>query len=141
MNTNIKERLVSFIKTTGLSQKGFEQKVGLSNGYINNISKGIGAEKLQNILKHFPDLNKDWLINGEGEMLISTQKKEADNALLSLIEKKDGIIQEQAMEIGRLQERVRQLEQQKGDYQKKYNTKYAYRDYGMVADNPNLAQK
>ena len=69
MKTTVKERLILFAKTNGLSQKAFERKAGLSNGYINNISKGIGAEKLQKILSTFPQLNEGWLISGEGEML------------------------------------------------------------------------
>lgn len=42
---------------------------GLSNGYVNNISKGIGADKLQRILGAYPMLNQDWLLTGEGEMV------------------------------------------------------------------------
>lgn len=43
----------------------------MSTGYINNISKGIGSEKLLNISEKYPQLNTSWLINGEGEMLRS----------------------------------------------------------------------
>lgn len=69
METTVKQRLIIFIKKKGLSQKRFEESVGLSNGYVNNISKGIGAEKLQRILYAFPDLNQTWLLTGEGPML------------------------------------------------------------------------
>lgn len=33
------------------------------------MRKGFGSEKLENVLKAFPDLNRDWLLYGEGEML------------------------------------------------------------------------
>lgn len=72
METSVRERLILFAKTNGLSQRAFERKAGLSNGYINNISKGIGAEKLQKILATFPQLNESWLMSGEGEMLNDT---------------------------------------------------------------------
>lgn len=65
----VKERLVAFIKEKGLSQSRFEKMTGLSNGFVNNISKGIGADKLQKILGVYPDLNTTWLLTGEGEML------------------------------------------------------------------------
>lgn len=66
---SIKQRLILFIKGKGLSQGRFEKAVGLSNGFVNNISKGIGAEKLQKIISVFPDLNQNWLLTGEGAML------------------------------------------------------------------------
>ena len=66
---SIKERLILFIKEKGLSQGRFEKAVGLSNGFVNNISKGIGAEKLQKILCVFPELNQSWLLTGDGDML------------------------------------------------------------------------
>ena len=69
METSVKQRLIKFIKKKGLSQKKFEESVGFSNGYVNNIAKGIGAEKLQRILNVYPDLNQQWLLTGEGEML------------------------------------------------------------------------
>ncbi len=70
METTVKQRLIYFIKSKGFSQGRFEKEVGLSNGFVNNISKGIGADKLQRILRSFPDLNQSWLLNGEGEMLL-----------------------------------------------------------------------
>lgn len=71
MERTVKERLVMFIKNRGLSQKRFEAMVGLSNGYVNNISKGLGASKMAEISLHFPELNQQWLLTGEGEMLNS----------------------------------------------------------------------
>lgn len=70
----VKDRLVAFIKHKGLSQSRFEKSVGLSNGFVNNISKGIGADKLQRILCVYPDLNSDWLLNGVGDMVISKEQ-------------------------------------------------------------------
>lgn len=66
----MKERLLEFVKYTGLPVYQFEKLCGLSNAYIKNMSKGIGAEKLECILKQFPELNRDWLLHGVGNMLV-----------------------------------------------------------------------
>lgn len=69
METTIKQRIVRFIKANNLSQKRFEESAGLSNGFVNNIVKSIGADKLHKIATAFPMLNTEWLLTGEGEML------------------------------------------------------------------------
>lgn len=52
-----------------LTQKEFECRCGMSNGYVANIRKGIGNDYLLSIAQQFPQLNRDWLVYGEGEML------------------------------------------------------------------------
>lgn len=69
METSVKQRLINFIEYKGLSIRKFEQNVGVSNGFVNNISKGIGADKLQKILSIYPELNQAWLLTGEGDMI------------------------------------------------------------------------
>ena len=69
METTVKQRLMQFLKYKGLSQKRFEAAVGLANGYVNNIRRSVTEDKLQQIALHYPELNKAWLLTGEGEML------------------------------------------------------------------------
>ena len=78
MENEVKQRLIDFLRYKNLSQCKFERACGLSNGYINNLKKSIGTEKLQNIIGAFPDLNIEWLLYGEGEM-IKTQPFTAIN--------------------------------------------------------------
>lgn len=66
---DIKDRLLEFIKYMNLNNSKFEKAAGLSNGYLNNSKGNIGAEKLEDILKAYPMLNRFWLLLGEGEML------------------------------------------------------------------------
>ena len=66
---SVKQRLIEFIKYNNLGQGAFEKKVGLSNGYVNNIRNSIQPDKLHKIALQFPDLNKGWLMTGEGEMI------------------------------------------------------------------------
>lgn len=72
METSVKQRLIQFVKYKGISQRKFESTIGVSNGFINNISKSIGAEKMQRIESAFPEINKIWLLTGEGDMLNNT---------------------------------------------------------------------
>ena len=69
METTVKQRLENFIEFKNLKKARFESLCGLSNGYVANIKKGIGYEILEKILRVFPELNRDWLLYGEGTML------------------------------------------------------------------------
>lgn len=75
----MKERLLEFVRYTGMPVYQFEKLCGLSNAYIKNMSKGIGADKLEHILNKFPELSKQWLLYGEGSMLVEQPKHIADN--------------------------------------------------------------
>ena len=68
----IKERLMTFIKSQGISRSEFERRCSLSNGYVNNIREGMGSDKVENVLRAFPLLNRSWLINGDGNMLLDS---------------------------------------------------------------------
>ena len=69
METGIKNRVSEFIAHKGITIKEFELRCGLSNGYINAMRKGFGRGKLNNVLTEFPELNREWLLYGEGDML------------------------------------------------------------------------
>lgn len=69
MEQTVKQRLSLFIKHKGISQRSFERNVGVSNGFVNNILRTIGADKLQKILYAYPEINQTWLLTGEGPML------------------------------------------------------------------------
>ena len=66
---NVKDRLSAFIRYKGLTIRDFEKSCGLSNGYVNSIRQGIGSAKLQDILSVYPEINRDWLVYGDGNML------------------------------------------------------------------------
>lgn len=68
----VKERLMQFISQKGMIVSEFERVCGLSNGYVGNIKKTVGKRGLSDILRIFPELNKGWLLTGEGEMLNPT---------------------------------------------------------------------
>lgn len=68
MESTVKERLVRFIKHSGLSVNAFEKKCGFSTGFVGNMRKSMQPDKIQTISKLFPTLNTNWLMTGEGEM-------------------------------------------------------------------------
>lgn len=78
----IKDRLKLFIEKENISKSRFERSVGLSNGYISNIKCKIGVDKLERILKQYPQINRDWLFFGTGNMYNSTSQTETKNSLL-----------------------------------------------------------
>lgn len=65
----LKERIDSFLEYKKITRSFFEKASGLSNGYTRNIKGSIGNTKLSGILNAFPEINKVWLITGEGEMI------------------------------------------------------------------------
>ena len=66
----VKERLLEFIRHLEIGVATFERSCGLSNNYVRNIRNGISPKKLSDILRAYPQLNKNWLLFGEGEMCL-----------------------------------------------------------------------
>ena len=115
----ILERLKEYIDFKGISIAAFEKSIGMSNASFGKSLKNkgaIGTDKLENILSVYTDISPIWLISGVGDMIAkdhSTKQLTIEDKLLSIIQEKDIVIQEQAEEIGQLRERREQLERQK----------------------------
>lgn len=75
MENAVKQRIMEFIRYKKLPVVKFESMCGLSCGYIRNMRKGFGVEKLNNIRNMFPELNPMWLLYGQGEMIVSEAEK------------------------------------------------------------------
>ncbi len=71
MNTedDVKSRLSSYLEHKGISKAEFGRAIGVSAAYITSMRKSIQPDKLKIIAKVYPDLNRDWLLYGDGEML------------------------------------------------------------------------
>ena len=76
MNSTVKERLLLFLKSQGISQRTFTKTVGLSPAFVNSIRVSIQPKTVEKICKCYTQLNSSWLLTGEGEML----KKEGEAA-------------------------------------------------------------
>lgn len=66
---SVADRLKEYISYKKTTNAEFERTIGASNGYINSIRRSIGVDKLEQIEHNFPELNTQWLLKGEGEML------------------------------------------------------------------------
>ena len=80
MKGTVKDRTIEFVRFKKLSMKEFEKLCGLSSGYVTSMRKGFGVDKLNNVLTAFPELNREWLLYGEGDMLRTvTQEAHGNN--------------------------------------------------------------
>ena len=82
MEVSVKQRLIEYIEKKGLSIREFEKMCGLSNGYMKSLRHAPKADKLSAILSAYPDLNRVWLLTGEGNMTnddIIQNNKNGDN--------------------------------------------------------------
>ncbi len=79
MDNSVNERLKLFIKSLRISVNKFEVQCGLSSSYVNNIKKP-SFEAIDKIKKVYPQLNDEWLLTGEGDMILSINKSVAEDA-------------------------------------------------------------
>jgi len=67
-------RIKEIIQFTGLNQKEFAEKIGISGNAITELlkgrSKGLSEQSLYALVKNF-NVNINWLLTGEGEMFVS----------------------------------------------------------------------
>lgn len=83
------QRLKKYIDYKGISVAAFERSIGMSNASFGKSlknGKGIGSDKLENILRIYDDLSPTWLLSGEGDMT-----KPSENSLndFPLVEEPD----------------------------------------------------
>lgn len=81
-------RTLEFIEFKGIKKSNFYKQIGLSNGYLDKV-KELGADKIESIIKEYPDLNLQWLITGKGEML---KNSEDPSKLISIDENNAGYL-------------------------------------------------
>ena len=73
------DRLMEFIKYAGLSARQFDISIGAGNGYTLRMKKNnasIGSDVIESIIRTYPQLNVEWLLTGEGEMLKKDRQEE-----------------------------------------------------------------
>ena len=66
----VAERLKQYLEFKGLTPKDFERITSLGNGTSSKLSPNTRSTTLRRIERSGVDLNVNWLMTGEGEMLI-----------------------------------------------------------------------
>jgi len=79
MESDITKRIKEYVLYKGIRVNQFEQLCNLSNGYVNQIKRSIGEEKLKTISRRFPDLNISWVLTGIGNMIQNQDIKDPNN--------------------------------------------------------------
>lgn len=69
----LKDRVRLYCERKNMAITKFEREAKLSNGYFKESTSRIGDDKIERIRRAFPDLNIDWLLTGNGEMLVAEQ--------------------------------------------------------------------
>lgn len=72
MAENTINRIKQYLDYKGIRVGAFEKVVGMSNGsFASQLkhNKTIGVDKLENILKKYTDIDVEWLLTGEGDMI------------------------------------------------------------------------
>lgn len=70
--SNPLKRIKTYLDHKDIRISTFEKSVGFSNGSFGGQLKknrSIGIDKLENILRKYPDLDANWVLTGSGEML------------------------------------------------------------------------
>ena len=109
------DRLMQYIEKKRFKKRSFEVNNGLSNGYLGKQltrNADLGEGILKKILENCPDLSPEWLLTGNGEMIISNLEIEsikkpsynsADDGLkdryISLLERTISALEEKIKEL------------------------------------------
>lgn len=72
MENTVKERIMIFLDFKDMKPATFERLCGLSNGTLKQMKNEPRLSNIEKILETFPELNREWLLTGNGEMLNNT---------------------------------------------------------------------
>ena len=106
------ERIKELIAYTGLSDRAFALKCGLKQNTFSRQLNGLNEVSTQtalSILSTFPEISAEWLLRGNGEMLLTSEQPTASSESDRLSKLIDTIAFQQDT-INNLQRRINELE-------------------------------
>lgn len=84
-NTTVKERLTSYLAFKRISKSEFGRIIGVSTSFIASMRKSLQPDKVASIAQNFPDLNIQWLLTGEGNMLNAGSNSIGDGNIAAVV--------------------------------------------------------
>jgi hypothetical protein len=114
--TNVKERLLQYIKSQGFNKEDFFEIVGLSYSNFKGTQKnsGLNSDSIVKILSIYNNINLYWLILGKGEMIVDIPANENTNEVNELnANNYKGLQNDKEKIIHLLEEQVRELRKDK----------------------------
>lgn len=88
----IKQRILSFAETLGISKREFYTQIGVSRGTLESKSS-ITEDVMARFIARFPQVSPSWLLTGKGDMIISqnTDMKNEELPVAHRTESNEGI--------------------------------------------------
>lgn len=83
-SSDIGQRISELMFRLKINQRGLGEKIGVSHTTVRNVVNNITKpryEFLESVLNAYPNINKDWLISGNGTMFIDTKSEETHDVL------------------------------------------------------------
>ena len=71
----IVDRIKLFRDYLGIGQTAFEVNIGVARGYFSNV-KTLGSDRILRIHTKYPELNIEWLVTGNGEMIKNAEREQ-----------------------------------------------------------------
>jgi hypothetical protein len=122
---NTIDRIFQYLDFKGYKYAPTEKILGLSNGYLGKMrarGASIGSEVVEKIVQSYRDINPEWLLTGDGEMLRghvasnnTKNVKELPSGPCKQCELRDMIIAKQEDSIELLKDKISQLHKQLKD--------------------------
>jgi len=94
----IYERLEAVMQSEGIDRQEFSRRTGISNSTLTQAKQGkknsFRMENYEKILAAFPRLRRNWLIFGEGSMLLSGAGEPSEQSSLFDLSERTANVQE-----------------------------------------------
>lgn len=73
----LKQRISHFLDLKGETKAEFYKKTGISNGVLSQ-SNGLSEDNIMRFLSSYRDINTEWLLKGEGSILVGEKNTPVD---------------------------------------------------------------